>query len=99
MTTWAISATDVRQAQEVALERAPVGTARLDKPLQLVGAPPHLPAADQGADERRPLPGVVAVDLRHRGAEALPKLRLQGVQDLPLALQVVRLVQVQPHLD
>ena len=94
MTIWAVSATNIGQAQEVTLEPASVRAARLDESLQVVGAPSHVPPADQSADEGRPLPGVVSVDLRHRGAEPLPQLRLQRVQDLPLALQVVGVVEV-----
>ena len=71
LTTWAISATDVRRAQQVALERAPSGQ-RDSTNRSSWSARPHLPTADQCADEGRPLPGVVAIDLGDRGPEALP---------------------------
>jgi hypothetical protein len=39
------------------------------------------------------------VDLGHRGPEPLPQLRLHRVQELSLALQVVGVVEMEPHLD
>lgn len=41
----------------------------------------------------------MAVGLRDRRAEALPQLRLQRVKELALPLQVVRVVEMQAHLD
>jgi hypothetical protein len=65
------SAADVLEAQKVALDVAPIWTTGHRKPLQRVGATDDLAAPDQRADDRRALPGVLAVDLRDRGAEAL----------------------------
>src|SRR5581483_7220511 len=56
-----VSVAQVRQREQVALERAPVWTTRLDEALQLVRARRHPAVADQRAQKRRPLPGVVPV--------------------------------------
>jgi len=101
---WAISAGDssatvslsrrfspanVGEAQEVSIKGGAIWAPRFDKPLKLVRAPPDVRPADERTHERRPLPGVVTVDLGDGGTETLPQLRFQRMEELPLALQVV----------
>ena len=90
---------DVAKAAKVALDGASVRTTTLRKALQGVRPLFDLASADQRADQRRALPGVLPVDLGDRGTEALPLQRLQRLQLLALALQVLRLAEVQPQLD
>src|SRR6266511_1424571 len=93
------SVADVAEAQEVALEAASVGAARLDEALELAGARPDIGAPDQRAEQRRALPRVVAVDLGDRGTEALAHLSLERRDHLALRLEAAGVVDVQPDLD
>src|SRR5262245_54677373 len=90
--------TKVLEAQQPALERATVADATLDEALHPGRAIAHLPVPHQGAEQGRPLPGVVSLDLCHRGPEAPPQLVLEGLQLLALLLQVPRLPEVEMHL-
>src|SRR5262249_50670455 len=87
------------QAEQVPFKSTAVRAATFDESDQTVGAIGHLAVAHQGTEERRALPQVVAVDLRHRGAEALADPVLQRLDQLPLPLQVLNLAEMQANLD
>ncbi len=92
-------AADVFEASEVAVELAAVRAARFDETANLVGTIAHRRVADQCDHQSRALPGVVALSLGDRDAEAAAELLLQRLQMLALALQVLRLAEVEPGLD
>src|SRR5690349_65822 len=94
-----ISVTDVAQAEQIALDGAAVRAAALHEANEPVGPVRDLAAPDQGAEERRALPLVVAVDLGHRRPEAPADRVLQRLDELALPLQVVNFTEMQANLD
>ena len=93
------SATDVLEAAQIPLHRAAVGDPRLDPAHELIRVRVDLAVADQRAEQGRPLPGVMPIDLGHLGPEPLPQPSLDRLQLLPLPLEVMRLPKMQPDLN
>jgi hypothetical protein len=90
---------NVFQAPEVAVERAAVGAARFDEATDLVCSVADCTVPHERNQERRALPGVVAVSFGHSCAEAPTHLFLDRFQVLSLALEVTGLAEVKPGLD